>query len=176
MNDIEEAIVKLDAKLKGVPFDFAFLGGSLLTLLVTDKSADAIRVTKDVDIMMNIRTRKEYHAADAELERRGFRHDTREGAPICRWILDDLTVDVLPIREDVLGWNSKWFEEALKYALFEANAPISGQSILSCSWNTVSIITAYSFYSSFTNSFYIFNSCNSCGCICYFYKVININI
>ncbi len=116
MNAIEEMIIKLDARLKGVPFDFAFLGGSLLTLLVTDKSADAIRVTKDVDIMMNIRTRKEYHAADTELERRGFRHDTREGAPICRWILDDLTVDVLPIREDVLGWNSKWFEEALKHA------------------------------------------------------------
>lgn len=87
-----------------------------MTLLVTDKSADAIRVTKDVDVMMNICTRSEYHLADAELERRGFRHDTREGAPICRWILDDLTVDVLPIREDVLGWNSRWFGEALAAA------------------------------------------------------------
>lgn len=108
MNDIEKAILKLDTKLRGVPFDFAFLGGSLLTLLITDKSVDAIRVTKDVDVMMNIRTRKEYHEADSELEKRGFKHDTREGAPICRWTLDDLTVDVLPIREDVLGWKSKW--------------------------------------------------------------------
>ena len=46
MNEIEESIVKLDTKLRGVPFEFAFLGGSVLTLLVTDKSADAIRVTK----------------------------------------------------------------------------------------------------------------------------------
>ena len=113
MSTIEEAIVKLDSRLSGVPFEFAFLGGSVLTLFVTDKSADAIRVTKDVDIVMNIRTRKEYHMADSELERRGFRHDTREGAPICRWILDDVTVDVLPIREDVLGWKSRWFEESL---------------------------------------------------------------
>jgi len=116
MSTIEEAIVKLDTKLRGVPFEFAFLGGSVLTLLVTDKSADAIRVTKDVDIVMNIRTRKEYHMADSELELRGFRHDTREGAPICRWILDDVTVDVLPIREDVLGWKSIWFEESLAAA------------------------------------------------------------
>lgn len=116
MSTIEEAIVKLDSKLRGVPFEFAFLGGSVLTLLVTDKSADAIRVTKDVDIVMNIRTRKEYHMADSELELRGFRHDTREGAPICRWILDDVTVDVLPIREDVLGWKSRWFEESLAAA------------------------------------------------------------
>lgn len=113
MTMIEESMAKLDAKLEGMPFDFAFLGGSVLTLLVTDKSADAIRVTKDLDIMMNIRTRKEYHAADAELESRGFRHDTREDAPVCRWVLDDMTVDVLPIRSDVLGWDSTWFEEAL---------------------------------------------------------------
>lgn len=116
MSTIEEAIVKLDSKLRGVPFEFAFLGGSVLTLLVTDKSVDAIRVTKDVDIVMNIRTRKEYHMADSELELRGFRHDTREGAPICRWIIDDVTVDVLPIREDVLGWKSRWFEESLAAA------------------------------------------------------------
>ena len=116
MTTIEEAIIALDEKLKGVPFDFAFLGGSVLTLLVTDKTADAIRVTKDVDVMMSIRSRKEYHAADAELERRGFKHDTREDAPVCRWICDDVTVDVLPIREDVLGWNSKWFEQALAEA------------------------------------------------------------
>ena len=116
MNAIEDAIVKLDAKLRGVPFEFAFLGGSVLTLLITDKSVDAIRVTKDVDIVMNIRTRKEYHLADSELELRGFRHDTREDAPICRWILDDVTVDMLPIREDVLGWKSRWFEESLVVA------------------------------------------------------------
>ena len=116
MTDIEEAIIALDEKLEGVPFDFAFLGGSVLTLLVTDKTADAIRVTKDVDVMMSIRSRKEYHAADAELERRGFRHDTREDAPVCRWIYGNVTVDVLPIREDVLGWNSKWFEQALAEA------------------------------------------------------------
>ena len=33
MSAIEDAIVKLDAKLRGVPFEFAFLGGSVLTVL-----------------------------------------------------------------------------------------------------------------------------------------------
>lgn len=113
MTAIEEAICKLDDKLKSVPRRFAFLGGSLLSLLITDKTVDAIRVTKDVDVMMDIRSRKEYHQVDEMLERLGFRHDTREGAPICRWICDDVTVDVLPIHEDVLGWESKWFEAAL---------------------------------------------------------------
>jgi len=43
MTEIEEAILKLNSKLTGVPFDFAFLGGSVLSLLVTDPVADTIR-------------------------------------------------------------------------------------------------------------------------------------
>ena len=103
MTSIEEAICKLDDRLKTVPRRFAFIGGSLLSILVTDKTVDTIRVTKDIDVMMDIRSRKEYHEIDAMLECLGFRHDTREDAPICRWIFDDVTVDVLPIHEDVLG-------------------------------------------------------------------------
>ena len=116
MNEIESAIVKLNGPLSGLPFDFAFLGGSVLSLLVTDDGVDAIRVTKDVDVMVDIRSRKDYHRVDEMLEGLGFRHDTREDAPVCRWIYDGVTVDVLPIREDVLGWNSRWFEEALAAA------------------------------------------------------------
>ena len=122
MTDIENAIAKLDHCLRGQPFDFAFLGGAVLSLLVTDPIADTVRVTKDIDVMMNIRTRKEYHKADSLLEELGFKHDIREGAPICRWIYDDVTVDVLPANEDVLGWKSKWFADALT----EANAMVCG--------------------------------------------------
>ena len=62
-----ESIMKLDDALSGVPFDFAFLGGSVLSLLVTDKTADAIRVTKDVDVMVDVKNRREFHGAP-ELE------------------------------------------------------------------------------------------------------------
>lgn len=116
MNEIAASIVSLGERLKGAPFDFAFLGGSVLSLLVNDPTADAIRVTKDVDIIANVRTRKEFHQEERILEARGFRHDTREGAPICRWISDGVVVDVLPVREEVLGWKSRWFEEALQTA------------------------------------------------------------
>ena len=50
MTSIEEAICKLDDRLKTVPRRFAFLGGSLLSILVTDKTVDTIRVTKDIDV------------------------------------------------------------------------------------------------------------------------------
>ena len=60
------------------------------------------------------------------MERLGFRHDTREDAPICRWVCDGITVDVLPVREEVLGWRSKWFEAALRSA---TTVDVQGRSI-----------------------------------------------
>ena len=108
-----ESIAKLDDALCGVPFNFAFLGGSALSLLVTDKTVDAIRVTKDVDVMVDVKNRREFHAVERLLESRGFKHDTRGDAPICGWLYNVGTGDILPIREDVLGWRSEWFEEAL---------------------------------------------------------------
>ncbi len=113
---IDQSILTLQGRLADMPFNFAYLGGSILSLLVTDLTVDAIRVTKDIDVMVDIRTRRQFHEADALLEKAGFKHDTREGAPICRWIYKDVTVDILPIREDVLGWNSPWFEQALNAA------------------------------------------------------------
>ena len=111
MNEIATSIVALNERLKGVSFEFAFLGGSVLSLLVNDPTADTIRVTKDIDIVANIRTRTAFHREERTLEARGFRHDTSEDAPICRWIADGIVVDVLPVREEVLGWKSRWFEE-----------------------------------------------------------------
>ena len=125
MNEIATSIVALNERLKGVSFEFAFLGGSVLSLLVNDPTADTIRVTKDIDIVANIRTRTAFHREERTLEARGFRHDTSEDAPICRWIADGIVVDVLPVREEVLGWKSRWFEEALKSACSEVNASYS---------------------------------------------------
>ena len=68
MNSITASIVALNQKLLGAPFDYAFLGGSVLSLLVNDPSADAIRVTMDVDIIADMRTRKDFHKEERELE------------------------------------------------------------------------------------------------------------
>ena len=113
MNGITASIVALNEKLTGISFDFAFLGGSVLSLLVNDPTVDAIRVTRDVDVVVGVHTRSEFHKEERELESLGFKHDTSEDAPICRWLADGVKVDVLPVREEVLGWKSEGFEQAL---------------------------------------------------------------
>lgn len=115
MNSVEGQIEKLDELLSEFPFDHAFLGGSVLSLLVTDPTVDALRVTKDVDILLDSTTRNEYHRAERLLEYRGFHHDMREGAPLCRWTYQDITLDVIPSHEEVLGWRSPWLAEAMEH-------------------------------------------------------------
>lgn len=113
----EESIVTLQQGLCGMPFEYTYLGGSVLSILVTDPTVDTIRVTKDVDVIVNVRTRKQFHDAEGALYKAGFRQDMREDAPVCRWIYNGVTVDVLPVRKEVLGWESKWFEEALSTSI-----------------------------------------------------------
>ena len=42
--------------------------------------------------------------------------DTREGAPICRWILEDIVVDIMPTSARVLGFTNSWYAEAMAHA------------------------------------------------------------
>ena len=57
-----------------------------------------------------------YHALEGMLRDRGFRQDTRPDAPICRWVVDGVTVDVMPTLPEVLGFSSRWYPLAAQTA------------------------------------------------------------
>ncbi len=103
-------------RLSPLDVEFAFLGGAVLGLLVTDPAAAPIRPTKDVDVLLGTRRRAAHADMEAALRKCGFRHDMTEGAPICRWRLDGIVVDIMPVDKEVWGWESKWFAEALRHA------------------------------------------------------------
>ncbi|MBQ3809649.1 MAG: hypothetical protein II839_02380 [Kiritimatiellae bacterium] len=111
-----EQIARLDVALRPFPVDYAFIGGGVLSLLVTDPSASAVRVTMDVDVLTDTHTRRDYQRLERPLAERGFHHDMTSGAPICRWRYEGIVVDILPIHRSVLGWESRWFREALASA------------------------------------------------------------
>jgi predicted nucleotidyltransferase len=116
MSDIPEAIKVIAKQLNKLPYDFAFLGGAVLEVLITDKGAPSIRTTKDVDVVVNVPSRKAYTTLEEELRNLGFKHDTSEGAPICRWTYQHITLDIMPPSEKVLGWKTLWLGEALEHA------------------------------------------------------------
>jgi len=114
--DTFEQILEIARQMEPLGYAFAFLGGSVLHLLVTDPAALPIRVTKDVDVLVDAPTRRSYTDLEAKLRTIGFRNDTRENAPICRYVFNGVVVDVMPTTKNVLGWASPWLAEALAAA------------------------------------------------------------
>ncbi len=71
------------------------------------------RPTNDVDLVIEVASTTEYQTKlRKRLVRRGFREDSSHGAPLCRWLLGPIAVDVMPIRKGVLGFSNEWYEHA----------------------------------------------------------------
>lgn len=93
-----------------------FVGGCASGLLITAERAQRVRPTKDVDVITEVASVKDYHAVERLFERRGFQHDVSEDAPICRWIKDGILVDLMPSEEGVLGFHNRWYPLAVRSA------------------------------------------------------------
>jgi hypothetical protein len=106
------------AASKLAPFldEVVFVGGVTLGLLITDAAAAPIRGTNDVDVIAEIITYVDYIAFSERLRQENFKEDSGEAPLTCRWHLEELTLDVLPLSKDVLGYTNIWYEGALRNA------------------------------------------------------------
>lgn len=94
-----------------------FVGGATAGLLITDAAAPLPRRTKDVDLVVEIASLVQYSTVlRDQLLDLGFTEDTTEGAPVCRWRVANVKVDIMPTGENVLGFKNHWFGLALKHA------------------------------------------------------------
>lgn len=121
---ILEAMVKALGDLSDA---VVFAGGCSTGLLVTSVQAQPIRVTKDVDVVAQVSTTREYHAMEGALRKRGFAHDMSEDAPICRWLHGSLQLDLMPSVPGILGFHNRWYTYAVESA--QAVTLPSGYSI-----------------------------------------------
>lgn len=96
--------------------EMVFVGGCATGLLITDVAAPPIRVTRDVDAIVQVVSRADYYRLSEELRARGFSEDTSDGAPICRWVGDNVILDVMPTDTKILGFGSKWIAPAAEHA------------------------------------------------------------
>ncbi len=91
-------LVRVAERLGDLRRDAVFVGGAVCPLLITDPGAAAVRVTQDVDAVVDIATYPAYEQWSAGLRARGFEVDSTAGAPIGRWLLDGtIRVDVMPV-------------------------------------------------------------------------------
>lgn len=112
-----EAVARL---LRPLGETFVFLGGAVVPLLVDRPETLKIRPTKDVDVIVDVLSRRAYDGLQQRLRDQGFQHDRSENAPICRWVAPTaegpVTVDVMPIEETILGFSNPWYPHAFETA------------------------------------------------------------
>lgn len=97
--------------------EIVFVGGMIRELLITDPAAGAARPTEDVDCIVNAVSWVDYVQLSGRLRTRGFSECTDEGAPICRWVVQGVRVDLMPIDPVVLGFSNVWYASTLDHAI-----------------------------------------------------------
>lgn len=95
--------------------------------MITDPALPGIRPTQDVDLVTAAAAWTDYHAMELRLRERGFAQDVRPDAPLCRWRVDTVSVDLMPANEEILGFANPWYPLAIATA-WEAQLP-SGNAI-----------------------------------------------
>ncbi len=94
--------------------DLVFLGGCATGLLITDPAAPPVRVTRDVDVITEVASRSDYYQLGKCLRSRGFVEDVASNV-LCRWVSQEVILDVMPIDPDILGFSNRWREFTLNF-------------------------------------------------------------
>ncbi len=88
-----------------------FLGGSVVSLLITETAFAGIRPTKDVDVIIETSNRSDFHHFEESLRKAGCHQILDDDPPIiCRWRINSVVVDVMPCDETILGFSNEGFK------------------------------------------------------------------
>ena len=103
--------------LAPLSYSSVFVGGATTHLFISDLAAPGVTPTNDVDVVVDVESPVEFsvHLGD-QLRRLGFREDTSEGAPLCRWKIQGATVDIMSPNEQILGFSNRWYPLVLQHA------------------------------------------------------------
>lgn len=95
--------------------DVVFVGGATVSLYLDLDVADEVRPTEDVDVVIEISSKIDYQKLSEKLLSMKFTPDSSKGAPICRWKYLGLTVDIMPIDEDILGFSNRFYKDGFTH-------------------------------------------------------------
>ena len=87
-----EQLITAARLLKDLLRELVFVGGCATGLLITDEAAAEVRPTYDVDAIVEITSYADYLGFAERLRALGFAEDPGEGAPLCRWVQDEINL------------------------------------------------------------------------------------
>lgn len=90
------------------------VGGCAVGFLISDKAQLLIRPTDDVDVAVEITSLRDYYKFSGQLKELGFSEDPEI---TCRWRKSELCLDVMPTKENILGFTNSWYPQAVESAI-----------------------------------------------------------
>jgi hypothetical protein len=111
-----ELLKNVARRLRPLLSEVVFVGGCTTGLFITDEPAAEVRPTFDVDVIAEITSYADYATFSERLRALSFREDRSKGAPLCRWLIDEMKLDVMPIDEKILGFTNRWYRAAMDAA------------------------------------------------------------
>ncbi len=116
-NDLDLEILKIVAKeLQSLSEDIVYLGGSIISLFITEPEVISIRETYDVDCAIEVAHRVEYENFSKKLRNLGFSEDMNSGV-LCRFRKGEMILDVMPTDEKILGFSNIWYKDGVKHSV-----------------------------------------------------------
>lgn len=112
-----EQLLAMARKLRPLLPDLVLVGGTATGLLITDPAGGQVRPTVDVDVITEFTSYAKYAELGERLLSLGFQHDTTAGAPTCRWVIDEMRLDVMSTKSSILGFSNCWYALAIKTSI-----------------------------------------------------------
>lgn len=111
-----EALYQAAGLLKDLNDQVVYLGGRIVGLLITDIIEDDVRPTYDIDVALNLGPTDivAHYSIQKKLESLGFKP---EGNITCRYVKDDLIIDVMYTDGNLQGINSNWYQPGFESAI-----------------------------------------------------------
>ncbi len=112
-----EMIKAVASRLNFLREEVVFLGGATTGFFITNPAAPEVRSTLDVDVIIKVTKRSEYYRLEDSLRKLGFVQPADEGTPICRWMIDNVLVDIMPSDTKILGFSNRFYAEAIENSI-----------------------------------------------------------
>ncbi|MBJ7375544.1 hypothetical protein [Sphingobium sp.] len=100
-----------------------FVGGCSSALLITDPyTIEDVRMTDDVDLIVNLTGKGKWLVLQDQLSRSGFKVASEDGL-MCRMRLGELKVDFMPDDAALLGFTNRWYARGIETAVTATLTP-----------------------------------------------------
>ena len=119
MNSVDKSILKVVGLALGEELrkEVVFVGGVTTTIYIENDSEPNTTPTEDVDLIVNITSILEYELFEKKIGKLGFKRNLSHPGPLCRFELNSIIVDFMPIDEKILGFSNQWYKNGFDTSL-----------------------------------------------------------